>query len=360
MNPLTRTREVLESGIREGIHPGAQLAVFQDGQPLAELTLGLRDPASGTPMDSSVAMPWLSAGKPVTAIALAALFEEGKAHPDQPVADWIPEFAAGGKAPLTLSHLLLHTGGFRTADRIDSRLPTETALAGICDTPLEPGWIPGRDAGYHRFASWLVLGELVRRIAQEPLSESLQHRILGPLGIRDSWLLPDGPEAVRRRALQHDTRSGRPVPDPELNDPRVLQRARPGSGFHGPARDLARLYAAMLAPPEGWLRPESVRDAVARHRSGVRDRTFLAVVDMGRGFLLNTPDMPYGYGPHASRDTFGHSGAQTGCGFADPAHRLAVAWFCNGMPGEPAHQRRQLQVNQAIYEDLGLTRSGSK
>ena len=360
MNPLARTREVLESGIREGFHPGAQLAVFRHGQPLAELNLGLRDPASGTPMDSSVAMPWLSAGKPVTAIALAALFEEGKAHPDQPVADWIPEFAADGKAILTFSHLLLHTGGFRTADRIDPRLPTEIALAAICATPLEPGWIPGTDAGYHRFASWTVLGEVVRRIAREPLSAFLQNRILGPLGIRDSWLVPEGAEAARRRALQHDTRSGKPVPDPELNDPVVLQCERPGSGFHGPARDLARLYAAMLAPPEGWLRPESVRDAVARHRSGVRDRTFQAVVDMGRGFLLNTPGMPYGYGPHAGSDTFGHSGAQTGCGFADPAYQLAVAWFCNGMPGEPGHQRRQLQVNQAIYEDLGLTRSGSK
>jgi CubicO group peptidase (beta-lactamase class C family) len=336
------------------------LAVFRHGQPLAELTLGFLDPASEFPMDSSVAMPWLSAGKPVTALALAALFEEGKAHPGQTVADWIPEFAAGGKAPLTISHLLLHTCGFRSADRIDPRLPTEAALAAICATPIEPGWIPGTDAGYHRFASWLTLGELVRRIAREPLSAFLQNRILGPLGIRDSWLVPEGAEAGRRRALQHDTRSGKPVTDPELNDPVVLQCERPGSGFHGPARDLARLYAAMLAPPEGWLRTESVRDAVARHRSGVRDRTFQAVVDMGRGFLLNTPGMPYGYGPHAGPDTFGHSGAQTGCGFADPAYQLAVAWFCNGMPGEPGHQRRQLQVNQAIYEDLGLTRSGSK
>ena len=360
MIPLTRTREVLESGIREGLHPGAQLAVFRHGQPLAELTLGFLDPASEFPMDSSVAMPWLSAGKPVTALALAALFEEGKAHPGQTVADWIPEFAAGGKAPLTISHLLLHTCGFRSADRIDPRLPTEAALAAICATPIEPGWIPGTDAGNHRFAIWLTLGELVRRIAREPLSAFLQNRILGPLGIRDSWLVPEGAEAGRRRALQHDTRSGKPVTDPELNDPVVLQCERPGSGFHGPARDLARLYAAMLAPPEGWLRTESVRDAVARHRSGVRDRTFQAVVDMGRGFLLNTPGMPYGYGPHAGPDTFGHSGAQTGCGFADPAYQLAVAWFCNGMPGEPGHQRRQLQVNQAIYEDLGLTRSGSK
>ncbi len=305
-------------------------------------------------MDSSVAMPWLSAGKPVTALALAALFEEGKAHPDHKVADWIPEFAAGGKSTVTISHLLLHTAGFRAADRIDPGLPTEAALSAVCATPLEPGWRPGTDAGYHRFASWLVLGELIRRISQEPLGGFLRRRILEPIGIQDAWLVPDNTGTGKRRAVHHDTRSGRPVPAPDLNAPALLHRERPGSGFHGPARDLARLYAAMLAPPERWLRPETLREAVARHRTGVRDRTFQAVVDMGRGFLLNTPDMPYGYGPHACPDAFGHSGAQTGCGFADPAHHLAVAWFCNGMPGEAAHQRRQTQVNRALYEDLGL------
>jgi CubicO group peptidase (beta-lactamase class C family) len=354
--PLERTKSFLESGIRDGIHPGAQLAVFLEGRLVGELALGYSDPDLIRPMDPSEAMAWLSAGKPVTALALAALIEDGKTSPDQPVADWIPEFAAGGKAGLTLSHLLLHTCGFRTADRLDPRLPNESALSAVCATPLESGWIPGTDAGYHRFASWLILGEIVRRISGKPLGDFLNDRILGPIGIVDSWLVPSRTNTAVRRAIHYDTRTGGTIPDPELNAPAVLQRERPGSGFHGPARDLARLYAAMLRPPAGWLRPETIRETVARHRTGVRDRTFQAVIDMGRGFLLNTPGMPYGYGPHASPDTFGHSGAQTGCGFADPTHQLAVAWLCNGMPGEAAHQRRQNGVNQAIYEDLGLAR----
>jgi len=88
------------------------------------------------------------------------------------------------------------------------------------------------------------------------------------------------------------------------------------------------------------------------------DETFQFKTDCGFGFILNSNrdgfQMPYGYGRHASRETFGHSGNQCGCAYADPQHQLVVAWVCNGQPGERNHQRRQRAINNAIYEDLGL------
>lgn len=89
------------------------------------------------------------------------------------------------------------------------------------------------------------------------------------------------------------------------------------------------------------------------------DHTFKHVMDWGLGFILDSKQygsdtVPYGYGDHASPRTFGHSGAQSACAFADPEHDLAVAWLCNGLPGEARHQLRQRAINNAIYEDLGL------
>jgi hypothetical protein len=66
--------------------------------------------------------------------------------------------------------------------------------------------------------------------------------------------------------------------------------------------------------------------------------------------------MPYGYGRAATRETFGHSGNQSSCAFADPGRQLVVAWCCNGMPGERKHQQRQREINNAIYQDLGFAR----
>ena len=87
--------------------------------------------------------------------------------------------------------------------------------------------------------------------------------------------------------------------------------------------------------------------------------TFLHKLDFGPRFIINSSrygieTVPYNYGRHASENTFGHSGAQSSCAFADPANGLVVAWICNGLPGERRHQERAREINSAIYKDLGL------
>ena len=37
----------------------------------------------------------------------------------------------------------------------------------IAKMPIESGWIPGEKAGYHIGTSWLILGEIVRRLDGE-------------------------------------------------------------------------------------------------------------------------------------------------------------------------------------------------
>ena len=41
------------------------------------------------------------------------LVEQGRLALDEPVATWLPEFAAGGKADVTLRQVLTHTSGMR-------------------------------------------------------------------------------------------------------------------------------------------------------------------------------------------------------------------------------------------------------
>ncbi|HBL43542.1 MAG TPA: serine hydrolase, partial [Planctomycetaceae bacterium] len=52
--------------------------------------------------------------------------------------------------------------------------------------------------------------------------------------------------------------------------------------------------------------------------------------------------------------SFGHGGSQSSIAFADPERELVVAVVANGRPGEPRHQRRAREINEAIYEDLRL------
>jgi CubicO group peptidase (beta-lactamase class C family) len=106
---------------------------------------------------------------------------------------------------------------------------------------------------------------------------------------------------------------------------------------------------------------ELVRQFTSRQRAGMFDETFEQPLDWGLGFMVDSkrnfspPQAPaYGMGPLASDQSYGHGGRESTNAFADPAHKLVVAWVCNQMPGEVAHQQRNNAINRAIYEDLGL------
>lgn len=361
---LPEAAAVLREGAGRGLHLGAQLAVWHRGRPVVEAAFGERRPDEA--MTDDTLMLWLSAGKPLTVVAVAQQWERGRLDLDEPVAALLPEFAAGGKAAITPRHLLTHTAGLRLADTLPDDLAWDDAIARICATPLEPGWRVGAQAGYSTQAAWFILGELVRRLDGRPFAEYLRTEVLEPAGLADCWVgLPAaafqayGP----RIGTTFNTFLREQTPHPSWDAESVAARCRPGSGARGPVAGLARLYRGLLAGGEldgrRLLRPETVAALTRPHRTGLHDATFRHVVDFGLGFVLNSnryglETLPYGYGPAAGESAFGHSGSQSSCAFADPKHELVVAWACNGLPGEPRHQQRQRALNAAVYQDLGL------
>src|SRR5439155_17358774 len=99
-SPPPRTIAAIERGIAQGLHIGAQLYVSRRGQVVADVALG--EARRGVPMRTDTLMLWLSAGKPVTAVAVAQQRERGRLDWDDHVARHIPEFAAGGKETITI------------------------------------------------------------------------------------------------------------------------------------------------------------------------------------------------------------------------------------------------------------------
>ncbi|HTD67578.1 MAG TPA: serine hydrolase domain-containing protein [Candidatus Limnocylindria bacterium] len=355
-----RTLCAIESGIRERLHLGAQIFVSRDGEVLLDEAFG--EAREGVPMQRESLMLWLSAGKPITAFAIGQLVERSLLRWETRVAEVMPEFAAHGKDAVTIRHLLTHTAGLRHADDIDSTLSSDEQIARICELPLEPNWISGQRAGYHVWATWELLGEIVKRVSGKPVDEFVRENIFLPLGLHDSWLALSSESAKEygdRIAFVYDTVSGAPQSKLEWNSLDGLMRCRPGGSARGPIRELARFYEILLQGGENILRQDTVRVMTSRQRTGLLDKTFQFKMDWGLGFIINSNrdgfQMPYGYGRYASPGTFGHSGNQSSCAFADPRHRLVVAWSCNGLPGERKHQHRQRAINNAIYEDLGIT-----
>lgn len=360
-----RASALIEQGISDGLHLGAQCSVSIDGQIADCEAFGEARP--GHSMTTETIQCWLSSVKPVTAVAVLQLVQEGEWAMDQRIAALIPEFAAGGKEGITLRHLLTHTGGFRTGDALEWRDESwEAALARVCAAPLESGWSPGQRAGYHVEGSWYILGELLSRLTGQPFQQAIHERVFAPLDIRRGWI--GMPEAVIERerprigglwVAKADGCAPHPFADTEAG----FRHVRPGSNGRGPIRELRRFYEDLLA---GWLRDESrllsrdmIRAMTSRQREGLVDETFRHRMDWGWGFALDNKrygadTVPYGFGRHSSDTTFGHGGAQSSVAMADPDHALVIALAFNGMPGEPRHHRRLRTVLSALYEDLGL------
>ncbi|MGN6627695.1 MAG: serine hydrolase domain-containing protein [Tepidisphaeraceae bacterium] len=348
---MRRTLHVLTDGISTGLHPGAQIYVWRQGRCVIDEALG--DARAGAlPMTRGTRQLWMSAGKPLAAIAILQQLEHGRASLDTRVAEIIPEFAAHGKTPITLRHLLTHTGGFRGPLNNFAPGPWEAILDRVYALKQEPGWVPGEKAGYHVGSSWFVLGELIRRLDGRPFERYVREEVFARVHADCS--------TVGIEPSEYDGTEALVVPDfPGNHLVDGMTVCRPGANARGPARELANVYLSLIHHDGRLLRAETSHAMVARQRQGMFDETFKQTVDWGFGLKLDSKRYgqldQYGYGPHASDDTYGHSGNQCGCAFADPRHGLVVSWITNGMPGEPRHQLRQNTINAAIYEDLDLT-----
>ena len=369
-------QKVIESELKLGSALGIQIYVSVNRQEVLNQSIGyFVNPAQS--FNHETLMRWMSAGKPLLAVALARLKDAGKISSwDDPVANYWPEFGSHGKSAVTLKHLLVHTGAFRNGDRLVSQVHPkswEVWTDELAKAPLEdPNSQPGAQAAYHTGGSWLVLGEVLRRVSayrMDDVVQAFREWVLDPAGMLDTWV--GMPEDVYERyrvqdqlgSLHYTSGSeGAEIREhPKRDQPSAFLNCQPGGGVRGPIQELGLFYEKMLDALNGkaneFLSAEAAREITSRVRKGMFDATFQSTLDWGLGFMLNSSQhgpAPYQFGPHASASTFGHGGSQCSIGFADPEKSLVVAWVWNTTPGEPAHQRRNLALNQAIYEDLGI------
>jgi CubicO group peptidase (beta-lactamase class C family) len=352
-------RRLLERGVEEGLHPGAQVYVSLHGETVGSFGVG------DVGVDDIA--PWFSMTKLVTAVAFAVGWERHGLDLDDRVADYVPEAAVNGKDVLTLRHLLTHTAGLHGAagrsDDVRSR-PTEQTLGIVCAAPLARGWIPGERAAYDGAAGFTLLAEVVRRVDGRHFDQLAADEVFVPLGMTSSSLRleqPSGGVVVTMHETPPRRSPGRPRPD--ITAPETTATLMPGAGGMGPMRELVRVIELLLGHGERdgvrLLSAQTVEAMTARHRAGLRDETFGHVIDWGLGVMVNSRHYasgpyPYGYGPHASRRTFGHGGAESSLVFGDPEVGLAVAIFTNGMPGERANLARFDALAETLYRDLEL------
>ena len=355
--------EAIEAEIARKQLPGAVVVVGRQGRVVWRKAYGHRA-LEPTPenMTTDTIFDLASLTKPVaTATSVMLLVERGLVRLGDPVARYLPEFAAAGKQNITVEHLLIHRSGL-IADNDVKDYEQGPAQAMLNIWKLAPLTEPGARFLYSD-VNFIVLAELVKRVTGKPLNEFAAENIFQRLGMNDTSFKPNA--ALKARIAPTEKRGGgKTVPSTgekdasaehwmrgEVHDPRsyLLGGVAGHAGLFSTADDLA-IFCQMLLnrgeyqgqrilSPLTVTRLTTARDSAGNGGGGnwrALGWDFYSSFSANRGDLL-----PIG--------SFGHTGF-TGTGlWIDPASQTFIVFLSNRV-----HPR--LDADPAKRADVGSLR----
>jgi CubicO group peptidase (beta-lactamase class C family) len=188
---LARVDTLLEQAIRQGVTPGAALAVGRRGRLVRLQGYGRVDWRPGFPaVTERTLYDVASLTKAVaTTTAVMLLVQDGLLELDAPIARYLPWWVdAGPKALITPRQLLSHTSGLPVGYSL-ARFgwSREGILLSLAEVPLRAP--PGTQTAYSDYGM-IVLAALAEELSGLALDELLLRRVFGPLGMEDTGFNP--------------------------------------------------------------------------------------------------------------------------------------------------------------------------
>jgi CubicO group peptidase (beta-lactamase class C family) len=338
-------RQALEPFVASSELSGAVAVVGRKSGVLAHEAIGIRDMGTGDPMPKDALFRIASMTKPMTALVVMQLVDEGKIDLDAPLAQYLPEFRdmplikerTGTRVVLdkparqpTVRDLMRHTSGLpggypkgldKLYDRRDHSLG-EASLV-LAQRPLE--FEPGSKWAYCN-AGIDTLGRLVEVVSGTRFEDRMQAKILVPLGMKETSFYPT-PLQLKRLAHTYDRKNGKLVDSgtPLTGPPAGAKHPIPAGGLYSTATDLSRLYRAMLLGGElNGTRVISSKALEEMTRLQTGDIPCGFVEGMGFGLGWAHVKTPKGVTAMLSAGTYGHGGAYGTQGWIDPKQDLFI------------------------------------
>jgi len=385
---LLQLHKIVQEVVQSGQLPGAVTLLARHGKVVATDTLGYQDLATHTPLSRSTIFYLFSMSKPITGVAMMILYEEGKWRPNDPLSQYIPEFAdlkvfagldAAGKpilvAPVhapTIGELMTHTAGFSYGffgdGPVEAMYQKEQPLAaGSLHEMIQR--IARLPLVYQPGTKWLyslsvdIQGYLVEKLSGQPLGDFMQQRIFGPLHMVDTGFYVPAAK-LPRLATIYSAESG---PQGLVAEPRDPHADRPpglssgGGGLLSTADDYLRFAQMLLNGGEldgtRILAPRTVALMRTNHLSPA-----LQSGEFGIGYQRMRPGFGYGYdvavyedplkaGSTMGAGTFLWDGAAGTWFWVDPTSDIVFVGMIQRRVG-PHLPPVQLTSQAAVYQAL--------
>ncbi len=332
-----RVDDVMRQAVASGAFPGGAVAVGRAGVLVRLQGYGRLSPG-GTAVTADTPYDLASLTKVVGTTATAMrLVEQGRLDLDAQVSDYLPDYRPVGARSVTVRQLLAHTAGQRPwypfhANGISDR---EGALDFIYADTLRTA--PGTRSRYSDF-DFIVLGELLQRVASEDLDDLFADEVFRPLGmdatgfrgvnVRDPLAAPteyDG--SWRGRTLQGE------VHDEAAS---VFGGVAGHAGLFSTASDMARFGFVLANGGEGYGTRLFRRTTIDRFTERVR---LQSTYPTGLGWMVNYGETSAGseFGPRS----FGHTGFTGTSIWVDPEQEMFVVLLTNRV--HPSRRNRRIR-----------------
>lgn len=365
---------------------GVSALVYEDGKEVYYNAYGWADRNDQVKMDRNTIVQIYSMTKPITGVALMQLYEQGAFELDDPVADYLPEFAnlqvfegmdengnpilVEPKRPLTIRDLTRHTSGFANdtnhpyvGELLEEAAPLHHTNT-LSDFAEKLGSLP---LIFHPGEEWYygpsvdVQAYLVEVLSGQPFAEYLREHILDPLGMQETRYYV--PEEDRSRMASSfyisEVDSLHQIPDEEQHafNINTVPLTPGGWGLTSTLDDYMK-FTQMLVN-EGSLngtqilKPETVKLMATNHLSDeVTERIWLP----SKGQVGFGIDFAVRLRPPASEDEnmgvvgeFFWDGAASTLFWVDPANKLTAVFFVQKFPFDG---RLHKDFRDAVYTEL--------
>jgi CubicO group peptidase (beta-lactamase class C family) len=345
-NPkLPGVAEAIQKAVDAHEITGGTTAVVTKDKLVDLEAVGFADIATQKPMQPDSIFWIKSMTKPVTAVAVMMLQDDGKLNINDLVAKYIPAFAdlktpSGKAANLTLKHLLPHTSGLGEGHGESGPRGTRTLaelVPHFLATPMlfEPG-----ERWKYCQAGINTMSRIVEIVSGKSFDQFCAERIFGPLAMNDTTFYPTEAQLPRVVTVYRKNKETGAL---EAEAPRadILSHDRPplgNSGLYSTAPDFAR-FAQMLLNNgtlngHHYLKPETVK-LMASNQTGDLKAGFVpgSVWGLAVGIMAE----PQGVTEAFSPGTWGHGGAYGTQVWIDPMRSIGYVLMIQrstfGTPG---------------------------
>ena len=323
-----RAFDVLRSGIDQRAFPGAAVAIAHQGKLIAHKGLGhFTYDATSPVVKAETVYDLASVTKAVaTTTACMVLYDRGLFNLDQPLIDVLPEFAGSNqekkdsRRQVALRMLLAHSSGlpayiklFQTAHSKDDLL--RQAL----QVPLTAA--PGTRAEYSDIG-FILLGEALQKLAEEPLDKFCQCEIFSKLNLAQTTFTPPQDQKLLIPPTEDDRTYRHRLIQGEVNDENasVLGGVAGHAGCFSTAFDVSAFAQCMLQSGSPLVKKETLE--IFTRRQDLPAGT-------SRALGWDTPTQPSQSGRYFSSRSYGHLGYTGTSLWIDPDRQLSVTLLTN-------------------------------